>query len=86
MLPSPLFLRYIVRKDEAAQDFCRPFYEALITKTYTVQQAFDIAVSTVNANPRAGTATFILLPEGEHSRINRLRFILALRPSCIERP
>lgn len=61
-------LPYNVLSEKAAQDFCVPFYEALFTGKYTLQQAFDIATSAVRANSPKAAETFILIPtNGGHS-------------------
>lgn len=69
--------------DEAAQAFCIPFYEALITCNYTVQKAFDIAISSIRT-PSASTAAvpvpFLLLPEGDLHWYQSVWFVL---PTCI---
>ena len=63
---SPL-APFVVSLEEAAQMFGKTFYDALIgTRGHTVQRAFDIAFSTVNAgstDPQGGP--FLLLPRGE---------------------
>lgn len=62
--------------DQAAQQFANQFYDALMSEDgrYTVRQAFEIALNTVNAdNPNAPPQGdhFLLLPPG--SGVKELR-------------
>ncbi|CAM9759163.1 unnamed protein product [Ectocarpus sp. 6 AP-2014] len=55
--------------DQAAQQFAKQFYDALLSEAgkFTVKQAFDIALNTVNAHPphaRPQGDHFLLLPHG----------------------
>ncbi len=66
----PSFLKKILTIiDQAAQQFANQFYDALLSmdSLYTVKQAYDIALNTVNAdNPNAPPQGdhFLLLPAG----------------------
>lgn len=59
--------------DQAAQQFANQFYYALMSDgRYTVRQAYDIALNTVNAdNPNAPPQGdhFLLLPPGLRANV-----------------
>lgn len=69
LLPVVFLFRMFPVLDQAVQQFANQFYDALLSQDgrYTVKQAYDIAVNTVDAdNPNAPPQgdQFVLLPLG----------------------
>lgn len=67
--PAYYLVSHVQLADQAAQQFANQFYDALMSDDgrYTVRQAFEIALNTVNAdNPNAPPQGdhFLLLPPG----------------------